>query len=128
MNEQKASQIEEDFLMRTVELLDKIRPIWIDRVSRQLARGESVRESFIQQLTEYFNLMKQAVITGDPSWLHSVLDSWIEARTVTEIENQDASLAPILSQIMLTTHDVASEILDDREGIRLLGQILPIFM
>jgi signal transduction histidine kinase len=128
MNGQKASQIEEDFLMRTVELLDKIRPIWIDRVSRQLARGESVRESFIQQLTEYFNLMKQAVITGDPSWLHSVLDSWIEARTVTEIENQDASLAPILSQIMLTTHEVASEILDDREGIRLLGQILPIFM
>ena len=32
--------------MRTVELLDQIRPIWIERVSRQLARGESVRESF----------------------------------------------------------------------------------
>lgn len=113
--------------MRTIELLEKIRPIWIERVSRQLARGESVRESFIQQLTEYFNMMKQAVITGDPSWMHNVLDGWTEARTITEIENQDVSLAPILSQIMMTTHEVASEILDDSDAMVLLGAILPLY-
>ena len=39
---------------------------------------------------------------------------WAEARTITEIENQDVSLAPLLSQIMMTTHEVASEILNDR--------------
>ena len=55
-------------------IVEKIRPIWIERVSRQLAHGESVRESFIQQLNEYFDMMKQAVITGDPSWMDNVLD------------------------------------------------------
>jgi len=113
--------------MRTVELLEKIRQIWIERVSRQLARGESVRESFVIQLTEYFDMMKQAVITGDPSWMDKVLDGWAEARTVTEIENQDVSLAPLLSQIMMTTHEVASEILDDGDAMILLGTILPLY-
>lgn len=113
--------------MRTIELLEKIQPVWIERVSRQLARGESVRESFIKQLTEYLDMMKQAIITGDPSWMDKVLDGWAEARTVTEIENQDVSLAPLLSQIMMTTHEVASEFLDDHDAMVLLGAILPLY-
>jgi len=113
--------------MRSVELLGKIRPIWIERVSRQLARGESVRESFIKQLTEYLDMMEQAIVTGDPSWMDKVLDKWAEARTISEIENQDVTLAPLLSKIMTTTHEVASEILDDGDAMSLLGAILPLY-
>jgi signal transduction histidine kinase len=113
--------------MRTVELLEKIRPIWIERVSRQLARGESVRESFVTQLAEYIDMMGQAIITGDPSWMDRVLDDWAEARTETELENQDVSLAPLLSQIMMITHELASEILDDGDAMALLGAILPLY-
>ncbi len=113
--------------MRNVELLDQIRPIWIERVSRQLARGESVRESFVKQLTEYIDMMKQAILTGDPSWMDKVLDSWAEARTQSELENEEVSLAPLLSQIMMTTHEVASEALNDDEAMALLGAILPLY-
>ena len=80
--------------MRIVELLETIRPIWIERVSRQLARGESVRESFLKQLTEYLDMTKQSIITGDPSWLDKVLERWTESRTITELENQEVRLAP----------------------------------
>ncbi len=72
-------------------------------------------------------MMKQAIITGDPSWMDKVLDGWADARTVTEIENQNVSLAPLLSQIMMTTHEVASEILDDHDAMVLLGAILPLY-
>lgn len=113
--------------MRTIELLEQIRPIWMERVSRQLARGERVRESFVEQLAEFFNMMRQAIITGDPSWMDKVLDGWAEARTETELENQDISLAPLLGQIMMTTHDVASEVLNDRDAMILYGAILPLY-
>ncbi len=113
--------------MRTVELLDQIRPIWIERVSRQLARGESVRESFVQQLTEYIDMMEQAILTGDPSWMDKVLDNWAEARTQSELENEEVSLAPLLNQIMMTTHEVASEMLPDADAMALLGAILPLY-
>ena len=112
--------------MRIIELLDQIRPIWIERVSHQLARGESVRESFVKQLTEYIDMMKQAIITGDPSWMNKVLDSWVEARTQSELEKEESSLGPLLSQIMTTTHEVASEILPDKDAITLLGAVLPL--
>ncbi|HBX70753.1 MAG TPA: hypothetical protein DEH25_15565 [Chloroflexi bacterium] len=113
--------------MRIVELLDQIRPIWIERVSRQLARGESVRESFAEQLAEYFEMMQQAIITGDPSWLNKVLDGWAEARTETELEKQEASLSPILDKILTSTHEILSESLDSRDALDVLGAVLPLY-
>ncbi len=113
--------------MRVVELLDQIRPAWIERVSRQLARGESVRESFAEQLTEYFDMMQQAILTGDPSWLNNILDNWAEARTISELEQQEASLAPILGTILTTTQEVVSELLDAKDGLEIMGACLPLY-
>jgi signal transduction histidine kinase len=72
-------------------------------------------------------MMRQAIITGDPSWMNKVLDGWAESRTQSELENQEASLAPMLNQIMMATHEVASELLSDRDAMALLGAILPIY-
>jgi len=71
--------------------------------------------------------MEQAIVSGGPSWVDKVLDKWAEARTISEIENQDVTLAPLLSKIMTTTHEVASEILDDGDAMSLLGAILPLY-
>lgn len=113
--------------MRIVELLEKIQPIWMDRVSHQLARGERVRESFVKQLQEFYEMMRQAIITGDPSWMDKVLDGWTDARTQSELENQEASLAPLLNKILMATHEVASETLSDRDAMDLLGVVLPLY-
>ena len=113
--------------MSTTEKLDKIRPVWIKRVSYQLAQGESVRQNFVDQLDQFFDLLIQAVLTGDPSWMNDILDRWAYARTVTEIESQEVSLAPILSRVMTITHQIASEILDDHDAVELLGAVIPIY-
>ncbi len=113
--------------MPIIELLNQIRPVWIERVSRQLARGESVRESFASQLAEYLDMMQQAILTGDPSWMDKVLENWAKARTQSELENEEVSLAPLLDQIMMTTHEVASETLDNGDALALLGAILPLY-
>jgi signal transduction histidine kinase len=112
--------------MRVIALLEQIRPIWIDRVSRQLARDKIVRVSFVEQLNEFIDLMKQAILTGDPSWMNKILDDWTDARTQSELENQKASLSPLLGCIFLITHEVASETLNERDALDLVGAVIPL--
>ena len=85
--------------MSVVDLLSQIRPIWVSRVSHQLARGAVLRESFLAQLNRFFDAVVQAVATGDPSWMDPILNEWVEARTQTELSINEASLYPILSEI-----------------------------
>ena len=113
--------------MRVVELLEQIRPIWIERVSRQLARGENVRESFVGLLNDFYNLMEQAILTGDPSWVDKTLDAWVDARTQSEVEQREASLTPILGAILITTEEIASENLADRDALDLIAAVLPLY-
>ena len=113
--------------MSIVEYLAKIRPGLIVKASHLLARGESVRESFEVQLGEFFDLLQQAVVTGDPAWMNSILDKWAEARTQSELEQRGASITPILNQILLATYESSRENLESSEGLELMGALLPIF-
>lgn len=112
--------------MRTVEALAKIRRPWLFKVSHRLARGEGVRESFIQQLERFFEMLTQAVETGDPGWLDPLLNEWIEARTQSELERRDTSLAPILDQILMSIYRTARETLPESSALDLMGVILPV--
>jgi len=112
--------------MRVVDLLDQVRERWAERVAHRLARGERVRESFQDQLTRYFDLVKQAIGSGDPAWLNEILDEWIAARTQTEQERREGSLAPILGHILLSLSSVAREALNNEDALELISAFLPI--
>jgi len=112
--------------MRTVEALEKIRRPWLFKVSHRLARGEGVRESFIQQLERFYEMLTQAVETGDPGWLDSLLNEWVEARTQSDLERRETSLAPILDQILMSLYRAARETLPESIALDLMGVILPV--
>lgn len=112
--------------MSVVDLLSQVRPIWISRVSHQLARGAVLRESFLAQLNRFYDAVLQAVTSGDPSWMDPILNEWVEARTQTELSLNEASLYPILSEILQITQEVLKEALPD-EGLEIWGALLPIF-
>lgn len=112
--------------MRVVNLFDQVRDRWGERVAYRLARGERVRESFRDELERYFDLMRQAISSGDPAWLNDVLDQWTEARTQSEREQREASLAPILGHIVLSLNHVAREILSAEDALDLMDAVLPL--
>lgn len=112
--------------MRIIEALEKIRRPWLFKVSHRLARGEGVRESFVQQLERFFQLLTQAVETGDPGWLEPLLAEWIAARTQSDLEKDEASLAPILNQFFISIYQTARETLADSITLDLMGVILPL--
>jgi signal transduction histidine kinase len=100
---------------------------WLDRVSRHLARSESVRETFYQQLADFYDALVRAVETGDAALLNPVLEQWSEARTQTELEDPRNSLPLVLNQILLATHRLVSETLSDKEALEVMGAFLPIY-
>jgi len=114
--------------MQIIELLVKIRQVWIDRISHRLARGEGVRESFIHELSQFYDLLQQAIVTGDPAWLDPLLDAWVDARTKSELEKQETSLSPILNQIVLTTYEVVSENIAEKDALEIFGAVLPVYV
>ncbi|HSO27152.1 MAG TPA: HAMP domain-containing sensor histidine kinase [Anaerolineales bacterium] len=113
--------------MRIVDALLTIKPNWLTKISHRLARGEGVRESFERQLERFFELLLQAVETGDPEWLDPVLDDCVEARTQTDLESRENSLPPILGIILQLTFEVASQDLDAQEALALTSALLPVY-
>lgn len=112
--------------MHVIDLLDQIRERWAARVAHRLARGEIVRESFQAEFSRYIDLLRQAIISGDPGWLNEILDEWTEARTQTERQRHDASLTPILGHMLISLESVAREMLNSDDALDLISAVLPL--
>jgi signal transduction histidine kinase len=114
--------------MRIIEALTQIRSVWLTKVSHRLARGEDLRENLEQSLSRFFELLIQAVESGDPDWLLPVLDEWVEARTQTDLDNLETNLPEMLNQILLVSYEVARENLGAEDALALNESIMPIFL
>jgi signal transduction histidine kinase len=112
--------------MRVIDSLDQIRSQWIRRASQKLARGERVRHSFLDQMEKYHDLLRQAIISGDSEWLNEILDQWTAAQTLSDREQDQISMAPILTEIVLSISEVAQENLRSDDALELTQAILPL--
>jgi signal transduction histidine kinase len=113
--------------MRNIDSLVKIRSNWLTTISHRLARGEGVRESFLGQLDRFFDLVQQAVETGDPAWLDPILNEWSEALTQTELEDRENALQPILEQLLSLTYEISRQELSNEDALELTGVLLPVY-
>ncbi len=113
--------------MNVAALLAQIRSTWMSHISHQLARGAGVRESFLPQLNQFYDALVQSVESGDPAWMDPILKDWAQARTQTELSVHEASLYPILSQILQTTYFILRESLAADQALEALGALLPVF-
>ena len=106
--------------MAVIESLDQIHSQWIRRVSQKLARGERVRHGFLDQMERYHDLIRQAIITGDSDWLNEILDQWTASQTLSDREQDQISMAPILTEIVLSISEVAQENLSSQDALELI--------
>ncbi len=107
--------------------LKKIRTSWIRRVANNMARGAGVRENFQDQLEHFYDLLTQAVETGDPAWVEPILSDWSTSPTQSDLREGEKNISAVLNHMLMMTYDLAREDLDDEEAVELIGAILPIF-
>ncbi len=108
-------------------LLARIQPAWKKRLMNTLARGASVRENFDEQVERFCEMLTQAVETGDPAWLDSVIYDWVSVSTASDLQEGQKNITTLLNQMLALTHEVARENLSPNEALDLMGTLLPIF-
>ena len=113
--------------MAIYDSLQQIRPHWMERISRELARGEGVRAGFMEQLERFYDLLEQTLTTRDTAWLDPILYDWGHSSTETNLEEGDYEVSFILNRMIALTISVARENLDETEALELLAAVIPVF-
>jgi len=113
--------------MHTIEALEQIRTSCTTKISHQLTVEEGIRQSFLDQLDRFYETLSESLETNNPAWLDSIISEWVHAYTQTEIESQEVNVIKIISAILLTTGDVAREILSRGEALQLVEDLMPFF-
>ncbi len=107
--------------------LAKVRPVWIERVGLDLARGMEVRAGFEEQLARFFDLLEQSVTTGDPAWMDSISLDWAKSSTETNLEEGLYHVSFLLNRMIALTIQVARETLPKQQALDLLAAVIPIY-
>lgn len=105
-----------------------IRPILQKRAANTLARASGVREDFQEQLTKFFDLIEQAVVSGDADWLDVLLFEWSTARTESDLEGGERNVTALLKQLITLSFDTAREMLTDGDALELVSALMPVYM
>ncbi len=113
--------------MQTAETLEKLRPLWLSKVSHHLAQGEKIRESLLGQLNRFYDLVINAVEKDETDQLDALLLEWVHARTETELRMSESSLPPVLSQIFLLSYEVVRENSSEGEAMSIISSLISIF-
>lgn len=109
------------------KILAKIRPIWVERVGHELARGMEVRAGFEVQLGRFFDLLEQSVTTGDPAWMDSILLDWAKSSTETNLEEGLYHVSFLINRMIALTIQVANESLTKQQALDLMAGIIPVY-
>jgi signal transduction histidine kinase len=107
--------------------LKEIRKSWIIRVTNSMARGTGVREDFQGQLQRFFDLLTQAVDTGDPAWVGPILSDWSASLTQSDLRMGEKNITAVLNQMLMITYELVREDLTEKEAMDVIGAILPVF-
>ncbi len=108
-------------------LLKTIRNPWLNRATQSLAHGSGLRDNLRPQLERFFELLEQAVETGDASWLDSILQVWATSLTESELENSWSNLTAFLRDLLTLTFEISRETLTEGQALALMGVLLPVF-
>jgi signal transduction histidine kinase len=113
--------------MSLSETFNILRSTLQQRAIQNLTRGETIRATFLAQLTRFFDLLEQALVSGDGAWLDILLYEWAAARTESDLEEGERNVTTLLNQLITLTFKTAREKLPAAEALELMCALTPIF-
>jgi len=108
-------------------VLAKVRPVWIARVSQEMARGMEVRADFEGQLSRFCDILEQSITTGDPAWMDPILLDWAKSSTETELEDEPYHVSYLINRMIPLTIQASRETLTKVQALDLLAAVIPIY-
>ena len=96
-------------------------------MANSLAHGAGVRENFQGQLDRFYDLLIQAVETGDPAWVVPVLYDWSAASTQSDLREGEKNISAVLNRMLIITYELARDDLTEQQAMELVGAVLPVY-
>jgi signal transduction histidine kinase len=93
----------------------------------EMARGMEIRANFEEQLERFFELLEQAITTGDPAWMDSILLDWAKSSTETDLEEEPYHVSFLINRMIGLTIQVTRDSLNKQEALDLLASVIPIY-
>ena len=86
-----------------------------------------VRAGFEEQLVRFFELLEQAVTTGDPAWMDPILLDWAKSSTETDLEEELYHVSFLINRMIALTIQVSRKSLTKQQTLDLLAAVIPIY-
>jgi signal transduction histidine kinase len=113
--------------MREIDLLNNIKPFWLDRAIQSLAPASALQDNFKPELNRFFAAFTRAVGNNDPASLDSILADWSASQTQTELQSSTSSLVEMLNTLMTLSCDVCRAVLPSEDALSLIPTLLAVF-
>ncbi len=114
-----------------IDLLFRIRLAWMQTAAARLAKGESMRDTVSRELSRFYDLLTEAVATGDPAWMEPFLQGWLDSQATSEVTSEEAdqppSVVPVLHALREVTLQTCHENLASDDAVQLFLSLDPVF-
>ncbi len=97
--------------------LRNLHPKLVSRAVEQLAHGELLRESLEAELGRFYERLTDAVESGSPEWLNSLIEAWVAARPASA-NNEQQTFLPLLHTLRRCAWEILSDHLPPAEALR----------
>ena len=109
--------------MQIPDLLQQLRPAWLNRMASVSIAGDDYRE----RLNQSYTLWLQSVETGQAAWLDGLIQLWLAAPPFAEGEDASLNLPHLIGEMMMATHEVVREALEPQQALEVLNGFAPSF-
>jgi signal transduction histidine kinase len=113
--------------MQELDHLRELRSPWVERSVQVLARGSGASDNVRVLMEQFFDLLLQAIETGDPACLDSILLEWSTSLTQTDLEGSTSSLSKLIKEISELTYQLVRQNFDPTQALELMGVLIPCF-
>jgi len=114
--------------MNLPAILQKMRSSWIRRVANNIAPAAGVRGNFLAQLERFYDLMTQAVETGNPACMDPILLEWSASPTQSDLRTGEKNISALLNLLVMNTFELVREDLPGQDALAVMGAVLPVFI
>lgn len=113
--------------MQVVEILERIRPGWLSKVSGRVVNGEGVRQRILEELGRFYDALICTLESGELSRLNPVLDGWVQSQAQSELEQKQVGFSPLLNNIFQCSFEVLQASLSPLDCLAAWNALLPLY-
>lgn len=112
--------------MQTLDSLRQIRSAWVIKLAQDFARGEVIRDSFVEELNVFFDSIILAVAEANTEEVTHLLANWSNSLTESDFGQNEGTLVTICNRLFETMYEIARGLFNDQDTLALLITMLPV--